>query len=606
MAFLVRRISETASGRRIVRDQKVDGSVATVGRTAECEVHLPDLAIAPEHAEIKALSDHRISITALGTLGFQVDGRTTLATEIDTNKGAELRFGGHRITVSQEEGATVLTVERVDAVSEASQDRNVNHAFSLRSLAPPKRATAWTLVVIILAAFLAVPIWAYFHHRSAAVDHRNIYALSAQHSWSSGPLSQAHRALEKNCEACHVKAFVSVRDDACLACHKDVHDHAPPARIAMARAVPGLGGKVLQSVAHAFGKPGPGACVDCHVEHMGTGPMPPTKQTFCTDCHATLKARLADTTLGNAADFGTAHPQFSPAVMLKSGPDPKLTRISLDKHPIDDSGLKFPHALHLSTSGGVAKMAQELGKRYGFGKALECKDCHTPTADGTRFLPVSMERNCQMCHSLAFEKIGDTVRTLRHGDVAQTIADIRAYYRSTSPVRPMNLSSMSRRQPGEYAAGKVFHAYFGAMASRPSRADAAIRSLFTKGGACFDCHTITPPGVNGSSSWTVMPVHQSMRYMMHGWFDHSAHKTQTCESCHAAAKSNAATDLLIPGIKTCRECHGGEDSHAKVPSSCAMCHSYHQRPGAPWQSEQTMAFSRMHAVTTTDDNAAAP
>src|SRR3546814_14076898 len=36
-------------------------------------------------------------------------------------------------------------------------------------------------------------------------------------------------------------------------------------------------------------------------------------------------------------------------------------------------------------------------------------------------------------HSLAFETIGGTVRTLRHGQPDQAIADLRAYFRSTSP-----------------------------------------------------------------------------------------------------------------------------------------------------------------------------
>jgi len=39
----------------------------------------------------------------------------------------------------------------------------------------------------------------------------------------------------------------------------------------------------------------------------------------------------------------------------------------------------------------------------------------------------------------------------------------------------------------------------------------------------------------------------------------------------------------LPGIKTCRECHGGEFAkEADVPSSCAMCHDYHADDGAPW------------------------
>src|SRR3546814_7931019 len=139
-------------------------------------------------------------------------------------------------------------------------------------------------------------------------------------------------------------------------------------------------------------------------------------------------------------------------------------------------------------------MAWTMKAQYGFGDALACKDCHRPTADGVRFLPVNMERDCQMCHSLAFEPIVGTVRTLRHGQPDQAIADLRAYFRSTSPAQPPALGGMARRRPGDYAQGRIYHAYFGAAAARPSRADDAVRAVFSKGGACYDCHTITPPG----------------------------------------------------------------------------------------------------------------
>jgi len=79
-------------------------------------------------------------------------------------------------------------------------------------------------------------------------------------------------------------------------------------------------------------------------------------------------------------------------------------------------------------------------------------------------------------------------------------------------------------------------------------------------------------------------VNQPMRYMKNGWFDHAAHKTESCESCHAAPKSSKASDLLLPGISSCRDCHGGEKAKADVPSSCALCHSYHAGDGAPWVS----------------------
>ncbi|WP_254657079.1 cytochrome c3 family protein [Sphingobium fuliginis] len=381
MSFLVRQISLTADGREIVRAATIAQAQLSLGRAAESDIHLPDLALEPDHARIEQVDERTIRVRATGTLGFELEGRTVLRAEIDPAKGAELRFGGHRVTLSRgDDGATILSIRRVDAVSEASEEKEETKVFSLRGLLPGKRLTAWALALAILIGFLAIPIWSYAGR--PADDTRNIYKMVGDKAWSSGPLSQAHHALEGRCETCHQKAFVSVRDSACQTCHRDAHDHAPAARIAMARAEGGLGDKLLAGVAAAFGKPPEGACVDCHREHEGAGPMQPTPQAFCTDCHGTLKDRLKDTKLGNAADFGTSHPQFSALVQARPGQHPRFSRASLDSRPMDDSGLKFPHDIHLSASGGVAKMARTMKAQYGFGDALACKDCHKrpPTA----------------------------------------------------------------------------------------------------------------------------------------------------------------------------------------------------------------------------------
>ena len=80
----------------------------------------------------------------------------------------------------------------------------------------------------------------------------------------------------------------------------------------------------------------------------------------------------------------------------------------------------------------------------------------------------------------------------------------------------------------------------------------------------------------------MLPVTQVSRYFGHGWFTHAAHKQEKCTSCHAADRSNSASDLLLPDIKSCRSCHLGEDApRGKVPSNCAMCHDYHAKALAP-------------------------
>jgi hypothetical protein len=355
-----------------------------------------------------------------------------------------------------------------------------------------------------------------------------------------------------------------VRDEACLACHKDIAGHAPANRQLGARGAPHGFEAIGWDIAHAFNKPGPGACVDCHTEHTGAGHMAPTREKFCADCHATLDQHLADTKLGDAADFGTLHPQFQPAVLTAPG-QPAPTRQSLDTHPRQWDGLRFPHAMHLSRTNGVARMAQRLGAAQGFGKPLECGNCHRKTADGVRFLPVNMERDCEACHSLVYDQVGGAFRTLHHGNLRQIRADLLV--RDTSPGRPL---ATVRQRPGELGEGGLYSARFSRPAFDP------VSGAMGQKGLCGECHY----AAGGGGALAVMPVTQPARFMLHGWFDHEAHKQQNCSDCHAANRSNTSADLLLPDLKSCRDCHLGESARkAKVPSGCAMCHSYHPRIG---------------------------
>ena len=221
-------------------------------------------------------------------------------------------------------------------------------------------------------------------------------------------------------------------------------------------------------------------------------------------------------------------------------------------------------------------MARRLSATHGFGQALDCKDCHDPAPDGARFQPVSMEEDCAMCHSLAFDRVGGTLRTLRHGEPAQVVADLRDFYRGRSASAPSVLAPAARRRPGD-APDLRNRIQF---ARGPGSAERAIRGIFSPGGACFDCHQVeTPPP--GSLDFRIRPVAFPLRYLHKGWFDHRAHATQSCSSCHVAGRSNAASDLLVPDLASCRTCHGGEGSSKPVPSSCAMCHDYHMDAGAP-------------------------
>ena len=223
--------------------------------------------------------------------------------------------------------------------------------------------------------------------------------------------------------------------------------------------------------------------------------------------------------------------------------------------------------------------------------ALRSLRAEVGSSDGVRFQPVDMEGDCGMCHSLAFEQIGGTVRTLRHGEPAQVVADILSFYR-TAPRERTGLDAQARARPGD--ANQVREAVQAARArsAMGGRAEQAVRQVFSSGGACFECHQVDAPAA-GSLAYNVRPVAFPTRYMLHGWFDHRPHQftqrpgerrqegSAACLSCHQAETSSDATDLMLPDLASCRTCHGGETTRLPVASSCAMCHDYHIDEGVP-------------------------
>ena len=422
MTFIVRQIALKSDGGEIVRATQAEGDTLSIGRNADCAIHLPDLAVNPVHADVIQTGPTDIRVVSSSGQPFQVDGNSVESAEIDVVRGAELRFGGHLIQVGldDETGQVAFTVRRVEALSDSAEEKDERAIYSLKGLLPGKRMSAWGFALLVLVAMLAWPIYTWASYKNLAY-HEKAERPAGFHGdelWLSGKLSLAHQQLSGDCQACHVDAFVAVRDNACLTCHTDdAHEHAPIAKQLAARGEPTGLAAVNRFVAASFNKPA-GRCVECHTEHEGDGAMQPVQQRFCADCHDGMDKRLTDTKLMNAADFGTSHPQFRPAVLVEPlpGSDAKAPRrrISLDESPREDDGLKFPHDLHLNKTGGVAQMGRRLSAKYDFGDSLVCKDCHEPDKNGVRFLPVDMEENCAMCHSLAFDKIGGTYRTLRH------------------------------------------------------------------------------------------------------------------------------------------------------------------------------------------------
>ena len=583
MSFVVHYRSRTSGGREILRSRTLETDTLKVGRGPESDILLSDLGVTLHHATIRLSGKTQITVITEKNLPVTVNGRTTTRGDINAMRGGTIRIGPHRLSISvgegeEDEGKIVITVDR----EEVADSVKAHRLFSLAEKVPGKRISAWTFVGLILVSCLALPIYAYFSNQG--VEER-ADGFHADTLWISGSMSDAHSNLANDCQACHVEAFVSVRDSACLECHTDIPDHAEADRMATSEPELGLGRNFLRAVSTTFNRP-ERSCASCHLEHEGAGEMAAAPQQFCSDCHTDLDARLTDTDILNAHDFGRDHPEFRPRIMTRPADEngaARYRRVSIEDNPEENTGIKFPHDLHLSQTNGVARMAQRLSDEYGFGEALICGDCHVETPDQARFEPITMEANCQMCHSLAFDQIGGTIRTLRHGEPEMVIADIRAFYRNTSPRRPIDLSGMERRRPGEDSRARTVGRYQFAARTRYARGDDAIRAVFSRDGACFDCHEVRRPSSRTALNFDIVPVRQISRFMHNGWFDHGAHQTEECGTCHEADTSEEATDVLLPGIDTCRECHAGDTASGdEIVSTCAMCHSYHADDAAPY------------------------
>lgn len=622
MAFLIKQISRTADGREIVRPTRLDQPRLTVGRAAESDIHLTDLAVNPTHATIETIDGRRIVVRAAGGLNFGVDGRSTDAVDIDAAKGADLRFGSHRLMVRQEGGDIGIAVERVEALSDASQDKDEQKVFSLRGAMPGKRASAWAFVALIMVAFLAFPIWSYASSRGEKIRPEQFHADS---TWTSGSLSSAHASLEKDCQACHVDAFVAVRDDSCVACHADSHEggqsmvrqtamtsgpgraptsggdddrdgpaaylHAPAKTMAASQPALGFGDQVQGWFQNAFNVP-QGRCVECHSEHEGAGPMRDTAQAFCSDCHTGLQGRLQSagikSEIGSASDFGENHPQLRPVILAgytqsaaipferrdaRAGGDPMLgwsmKRVSLDRPVKQASGLKFTHGQHLSTGRYQRNNVAQMWRQQGHDEAIDCADCHTTDSTGTRYLPVDMETSCQSCHSLALQTVGGFQRQLPHGQPARVIADIRAFYsaggafrQAGSPVAQYNIAG--RQRPGAVNSERRSDDVQRGRMAAAGASGGLIRQTFGPNGVCGECHQVSFGGPSGVS---IAPVAQPTRYLRKGWFDHKPHIGLGMRDAGGTARAWG-----------CRDCHNAEASNdaddllMPALATCQACH----------------------------------
>jgi len=632
VTFAVRSITRSTTGAEIVhRPQVHESETITVGRGSDCEVRLPDLAVSLRHATLTRNASGTVTVTALGSEPFDVNGQFTAKAELKPSDKPTLTFGSHVLTLGEnpDDGSVLVDVNRLEGAPDAAAAENERGIFELAGAGLQKRPVAWAFALIALLVGLVWPIAAYITHANRTIH--------ADKQWSSGPLSKSHAFLNGNCQACHVKAFVSVRDEACLACHQATktpqdaaaikarnHDWGGPEKVslirdhadheALMRAAPlprDPIGAIQAIFRRTFNRPNE-RCASCHLEHLadtpvknanGTpGPAQPRETPVlrltntCVGCHDRIRERLSGATALRDTPDWRHHPEFRPfTARTPVGSAPaRLFRTSLVEHPSDYSGLIFSHKAHLDPSGGVARMA--VGLRLSTG-ALACADCHRPTKDGRGFLPVEMTRDCSSCHSLAYAP----GRNLPHGHPDKVIAAMEAGGGGGSHA--------AERSPPNFLT-RLISSITGRADVSP--APTGYRALFAPKGLCAECHVVIAP-TNGGLDYKIRAVNQTARYLPWGDFNHSIHAHQrhpngepNCAECHTAPDSDRPEELLLPRIAECASCHGRtKDKTPQAASAdCAECHSYHApgvatakpkaktNPGAPVDADaKAVAFA---------------
>jgi hypothetical protein len=556
MRILIRTLEADSKKTVVARDRVVDAEVVGIGRATDQHIHCNDPRIALQHAKIMR-SDGGLSIVCLSTSQVELNGR--LCRDARLTVGDAISLGPLLIKVFEPptDLDAAISVERDSREDDAADDLPLP-AFitSLEQAGWRKRPWAWAGISVTLLLGLFLPVF-FLGKGDASIAWLRASMLPSDMQWSSGTLHSAHGNLEVECQACHLRPFRRVSNEQCLDCHgRNLHQHVAadhPAAVGMRT----------------------DRCTRCHVEHDEPSNLVQLDARICTDCHAAPQKHGAGSKAIPVTDFVSQHPEFQ--VSLLSAPDWRVMRSRLGESMIkENSNLKFTHHAHLDSKGIKAPQGVVV---------MECIDCHVANESGSGFRPINMEEHCSSCHSLGFDP-AEPRRQVPHGEpelVLQTLVD----HYSRRFLGGYSDALVSAEGPLPPGASSTPAARARMLGSAKRRANRVAADIFERR-ACVDCHAVTRTGTIDDPVWKVAPVKLTQTFMPKASFDHAAHAAgeATCVTCHAARDSRLASDVLMPQIKGCRDCHGGETGteagRTRIASPCASCHVFHDKLEPSW------------------------
>jgi predicted CXXCH cytochrome family protein len=509
----------------------VDGSVlsrevesVSVGRGKTCTVVLPDLRIGELHLRIKAVRGGECRVEAVGPYRFGIDARQGLQ-QATLAVGETLALGPCRLQRMPPVADEDLRLLQLAEVPSGTRTGPLDLAAGGLRMRRP----AWALVAALLLLTLILPLWMAQLPPEATARQW----LPTDQLWNSGRISNAHQHLAADCRSCHTDWFVPVRDAVCLDCHTGLGAHSADPHLLQVSGLETQG------------------CNQCHKEHGGPHAVLPQHPGLCADCHAQPQADRGTAALPAVRDFGEAHPALRAQVIAAwQAGQPQFQRLPLAEAPRDRSGLVFPHDRHLAPGLEGPQGAE----------TLVCADCHAAGPGQVGFQPLAFEPHCQRCHAVSADT-GVAALPLPHGDPAAARWMLEQVAAQAVAALTATAESSDRRRAG-------------LTAERGEALDEAawVRSQLGPR-LCGKCHEAVAPGAPPEA--VVAPVHLAQSWWPQARFSHAPHQATSCESCHAAATSTTAQELLLPDIATCRSCHAGVASSQGIRSRCVDCHGFH-------------------------------
>lgn len=412
--------------------------------------------------------------------------------------------------------------------------------------------------------------------------------------FSGGPMSASHAVFGDQCALCHVRGAsysATVVDKNCLACHD------APAHNQSQTFIP--------------------ACSSCHVEHKGRLRLAEVADSACTECHGNLRTRDGGAHFyPHISGFDRGHPEF--AALRTGQSDPGTIRLNhylhlqptlrgpagavqmqcYDCHRPTNVDEPWPYSV------AVVQPASQQPVMVGQAEAQERKRRSVEAGPGAYMMSIKYVNQCAACHTLQFDELIPTPAPhakpeVVHAFIIQTLTEYIAahpdavHVSPTEQVQPANTFTQPLPQEtaprnflqplrqGQFPPQRNIVRPTGppaAAAMTPQewvqqRAATAERLLWEKN--CKVCHIVTQGGGSGLPTFVkaIIPV----RWFPHAEFDHEAHRMMECTGCHLGIpQSTLTSDINIPGIQICRDCHrqGGPKAGA-AEGRCFECHSYH-------------------------------